>query len=107
METQMLDSTVTHVEGANKSESSEMIERWQIPNSPFTVISIENKHFGVMGEYRITEECKSRGEVEDELKCITWNRIIQVMMILEEIKKKDKEFNKKVENKLKTKKTKK
>jgi hypothetical protein len=83
-----------------------MIERWPIPESPFTVISIEDKHFGVMGEYRITEEGKSRGEIEDELKCITWNRIIQVMMILDEIKKKDKEFNKKVENKLKTKKTK-
>jgi hypothetical protein len=80
-----------------------MIERWQVPNSPFTVISLENKHFGVMGEYRVTDEMKSRGEVEDELKCITWNRIIQVMMILDEIKSKDKDFNKKVKNKLKTK----
>jgi hypothetical protein len=104
METLTKESTSTNVKEVNKKESgSELVERWQIPNSPFTVITIEGeRHFGVMGEYRVTEEMKSRGEVEDELKCITWNRIIQVMMILEEIRKKDKDFDKKVNKELET-----
>ncbi len=85
------------------SGNEELIERRPIENSPFTVISVEGKHFGVMGEYRITEEKGNRGEVEDELRCITWNRIIQVMMILEEIRGKDKKFDKKVKEQLKTK----
>jgi hypothetical protein len=93
-----------NVKKADKQESSQMIERYPIKDSPFTVITLEEKtHFGVMGEYRVTEEMKSRGEVEDTLRSITWNRIIQVMMILDEIKTKDKDFNKKIKNALTTK----
>ncbi len=87
----------------NENSGKELIERWQIPNSPFTVITVEGKNFGVMGEYRVTEEMESRGAVEDELKCISWNRIIQVMMILDQIRTKDKDFDKKVNEKLETK----
>jgi hypothetical protein len=101
METQTLESTNMDAKEVNNSKSSELVERWQIPNSPFTVITIEGeKHFGVMGEYRVTEEMESRGAVEDELKCISWNRIIQVMMILDQIRSKDKEFDEKVKNQL-------
>ena len=93
-----------NVKKVDKKESSTMIERNPIEGSPFTVITLEeNIHFGVMGEYRVTEEMKSRGEVEDSLRAITWNRIIQVMMIIEEIKGKDKNFNKKIKEALTTK----
>lgn len=106
METLTKESTTMNVEKANKKDSgSELVKRYQLKDTPFTVISLEDKeHFGIMGEYRVTESMKSRGEVEDELKCITWNRIIQVMMVLEDIKSKDKDFNKKVKEQLKTKK---
>jgi hypothetical protein len=92
------------VKEVNKKDSGneQVIERFPIENSPFTVISVDEDHFGVMGEYRMTENYKSRGECEDELKCITWNRIIQVMMVLEQIRNKDKDFNNEIENKLKT-----
>jgi hypothetical protein len=101
METLTKKRTSMNVKKADKEESSMMIERNPIEGSPFTVITLEeNTHFGVMGEYRVTEEKNSRGEVEDELRCITWNRIIQVMMILEEIKGKDKNFDKKVKEQL-------
>lgn len=105
METLTKEQSLTNVESlTNKDSGSEMVERNLIEGSPFTVISVEDKHFGVMGEYRVTEEMKSRGEVEDELRCITWNRIIQVMMILEDIRGKDKEFDKKVKEQLNDKK---
>lgn len=108
METLTKEPMSKNVKKADKQESSTMIERYPIEGTPFTVITLENNvNFGVMGEYRVTEEMKSRGEVEDELKCITWNRIIQVMMVLEEIKSKDKNFNKKIKNALTTKNNKK
>ena len=88
METLTKEQTLMNVNGVDKEESSrtELIERNDIKGTPFTVISTEDKHFGVMGGFRITEEMKSVGEVEDELKSITWNRIVQVMMILAELK---------------------
>jgi hypothetical protein len=60
-----------------------------------------------MGEYRMTEEYKSRGECEDELKQITWNRIIQVMMVINEITNKDEKFANKMKKALTTKNNKK
>ena len=106
MKTQTLENTPMGVNGVTKedcSKNEQMVERMQIENSPFTIISVDNKHFGVMGEYRMTEEMNSRGEVEDELRCITWNRIVQVMLVLSEIRNKDKEFNNKINESLKTK----
>jgi hypothetical protein len=101
METLEKESSLTNVEElTNKDSGSELVSRNPIEGTPFTIISLENKHFGIMGEYRVTEEMKSKGEVEDELKCITWNRIIQVMMILEDIRKKDKNFDEKVKKQL-------
>ena len=94
-----------NVEKANKKDcgNKQLIERFPIKETPFTVISLEDKHFGVMGEYRMTEDFKNRGECEDELKTITWNRIIQVVMVLEQIRQNDEEFNKKINKTLTTK----
>lgn len=106
MKTQTLENTPMGVNEVTKedcSKNEQIVERMQIENSPFTIISVNDKHFGVMGEYRMTEEMNSRGEVEDELRCITWNRIVQVMLVLSEIRAKDEEFNNKINEQLKTK----
>lgn len=73
-----------NVKEADKNGS--LIERENIEDSPFTVISIEGYHFGVMGDYRITEKSNSKKEIIKELSKITWNRIIQIVMILDEVK---------------------
>ena len=103
METLTKESTSMNVEKANNNGSlnSEIIERFPIENSPFTVITIDGKHFGVMGEYKMTEDYNNRGECEDELKTITWNRIIQVLMVLNEISAKDKKFAEEINETLK------
>lgn len=75
-----------NVEEADKNGS--LIERESIENSPFTVISIEGYHFGVMGDYRLTEKKNNKEEIIEELSKITWNRIIQIVMILDEVKNK-------------------
>jgi vacuolar-type H+-ATPase subunit F/Vma7 len=49
---------------------------------------MEGYHFGVMGDYRITEKSNSKKEIKKQLENITWNRIIQVVMILNEVKEK-------------------
>lgn len=65
-----------------KSNSNELIERENINNTPFTIITMEGYSFGVLGEYRITEKNNSKEEIRKELEEITWNRIVQVLMIL-------------------------
>jgi len=66
--------------------NKELIQRKEVKNTPFTIISKTdtNEHFAVMGDYRITEVYDSQNKVEKEVKKITWNRIIQVMMIVNE-----------------------
>lgn len=67
----------------NKQNSS-FIEREEIKDSPFMIISTEEGHFGVMAEYRITEIRNSKEEVMQELERITWNRIVQVIALVNE-----------------------
>jgi hypothetical protein len=73
-----------NVEKDNRG-SSELIKREDIKESPFTIITIDGKSFGTMGNYRLTEE-GTKDQIKKELSKITWNRIIQVTMILNEIK---------------------
>ena len=67
-----------------KEENKELITRKQVKDSPFEVIGITDKKefFAVLGEYRITEKFNSEKEAIKEVKGISWNRVIQVMMIL-------------------------
>ncbi len=73
---------------ADYSKNEELIKRDSIKDSPFEVITKEGKSFGVMGNYRLTEESNDAESVKSELEKITWNRIIQVVMILNELKEK-------------------
>ena len=75
----------------NKEDSGakeELIERYAIKDSPFEVITRNGESWGVMGQYRLTEVGNNKKKVKRELEKITWNRIIQVTMILNEINKK-------------------
>lgn len=67
-------------------DSSETISRKEIKDSPFNVITVDGESFGVMGDYRLTEKASTVKEVEKQLSKITWNRIIQVIMLLDEMK---------------------
>lgn len=92
MKSQKLENINMNVGEANKREcgNEELVKRETVEETPFTIISVEDKkHFGVMGEYRITEERETKEEVKKEVEEITWNRIVQVIMILEEIREKN------------------
>jgi len=70
------------------SKNEEIIKRLSIEDSPFEVITKDGASFGVMGNYRLTSKSTSAESVKSELEKITWNRIIQVVMILNELKEK-------------------
>ena len=77
----------THSKDSGTSEN-QTIKRIEIADSPFHVITIDGMSFGVMGDYRLTEKSASEEEVREELSKITWNRIVQVIMLLEEVRTK-------------------
>lgn len=65
-----------------KTDKTELIERTEIENSPFVVITTEGQSFGTMGHWRLTEPYDTKEEAIAEMEKITWNRIIQVMMLI-------------------------
>lgn len=64
--------------------STELIERHHIEDSPFMVITNneDGLSYGIMGKYRMTELFSSKEECIEEMSKITWNRIIQVIICL-------------------------
>ena len=86
----------TNVNGTDKKNSGkeELVKREKIKDSPFEIITQQGTSFGIMGDYRVTEQYKKKAEVKKELSKITWNRIVQVIMILEEVKTKLKDKTK-------------
>ena len=84
------------VNSKDSGDGNQTIERTEIKDSPFHVITIEGESFGVMGDYRLTEKAGNKKDVIKQLETITWNRVIQVVMLLDEIKGKLKTKKEKV-----------
>ena len=84
MKTHVLNGTQPREEKTGKQKSNfELIKRTEVKNTPFTMRTLKkDKHFGVMGKYRITEDFDNEEKCMNELEKITWNRITQVMMLL-------------------------
>ena len=76
------------VKDPKENSNSELIQRDGITDSPFEVITQNGVSFGTMGQYRLTEPTTDKRKLKRELEKITWNRIIQVIMILDEMKDK-------------------
>lgn len=77
------DTDMNVKEADNSNLNSELIQRDEVKDTPFMIITIEDKgSFGALGEYRITETYKTKEAVRQEVEKITWNRVIQVMMII-------------------------
>lgn len=71
----------------SSSKNEELIKRKQIKDSPFSIITTEEGSFGCIGKYRITEPKETEEEIEKELSKMTWDRIVQVILILIETQK--------------------
>lgn len=69
----------------SNSSNEELIKRNEIPKTPFTIISVEEGHFGTLGKYRITEIHDTYEEAKQDVEEITWDRIVQVIGLLHQI----------------------
>lgn len=70
------------------TQNEQTLSREEIPDTPFVIISSDKEHFGTLGNFRITEIYLTKEIAIEETKKITWNRIIQVISIINEIDKK-------------------
>lgn len=68
------------------SGNQELIKRTEMANSPFEIITTDEGSFGVMGKWRITET-STEEIIKLELEQITWNRIVQVIALINEAQK--------------------
>ena len=82
-------STKTFEESAIELELDKEVTpltRHDVEDSPFVVIgNDENGWVGTMGKYRISEEFKTMEECKKDLEKITWNRIVQVLVLINQI----------------------
>lgn len=92
-----LQPNAKKVNNKDSGDGNQTITRKEIKDSPFHVITIDGESFGVMGDYRLTEKSADESEVIKELEKFTWNRIVQVVMLLEEVRTK---LNNKINEKL-------
>lgn len=72
------------------TKNEQMIKRTEIPNSPFVVITTEHGSFGTLGNYKLTEEFNTEKEAINATQAMTWNRLIQVMSLVNTILNKQK-----------------
>ena len=72
------------LDNSNESgKTEELIEAHKVEDTPFTIIKYGEKWFLTMGKYRLTEP-GTKKEAEAEVHNTSWNRIMQIMMIVAE-----------------------
>ncbi len=67
-----------------EEETTELVKRFDIEDSPFIVIETRGQFFGAMGNYRLTEMFDDLEMCKRDVQSMTWNRVVQVMMLLNE-----------------------
>jgi len=68
-----------------KEVKEEIFKKEEIKDTPFMLIGNEEGWFIVMGKYRLTEAFEHKKDAKKSVENITWNRVVQVMMIIAEI----------------------
>lgn len=68
--------------GTDKSDYSKLVDVKPIEDTPFAVIKYEDEYFLAMGNYRISEKFKTFEEAENDIKDVSWNRLVSVMEIV-------------------------
>lgn len=63
------------------TEKEELLEQHKVQDTPFTIVKYGEQWFLTMGKYRLTEPSKSREIIEQQINDVSWDRIMQVMMV--------------------------
>ncbi len=67
-------------------EGKELIERTEVEETPFVVITTEEGSFVGLGKYRVSEIFKNKEEALKDANNITWTKIIQLIIAIKENK---------------------
>lgn len=86
----------------NHNKQSSLIEREKIEGTPFTLITLNEEYFMVMGDYKVTETTKTKEEQIQKLESEKWLLIMHICIVaLERMKKVTDEFEKDKEKDIK------
>lgn len=66
----------------NNDSSKQLVEKLQIPNTPFTAVKFDKLWYLTLGKYRLTEGLDTYDQVEDNAHDASWNRIMQIIQIM-------------------------
>ena len=67
-------------ESSNTTDNkNSLIDIQVLENTPFGIVTIEGKSFGVIGQNRISEEYENVEKLREDLKKIDWNKIVNVV----------------------------
>lgn len=70
--------------GSNK-QGEELIQKDEVNNTPFVIITINNESFGAFGKFRITEMFHTKQQCKTELLRMDWNNIVKIMTLVVEL----------------------
>lgn len=69
-------------EGEKERENNILIEKFDVDETPFTIIRQDKDWFVMMGRYRITESLSGYIEAEERAKRTDWTTIMQVIGVM-------------------------
>lgn len=87
MEKNVLETSSTIANQTDNNQSGKIIERDQIPNTPFTLVTeMGEGHFLAIGNYRITEKTRNLDELLQKIETRDWNLLINTIIAITNIK---------------------
>ena len=66
-------------------ENEQLVKRYEIENTPFVIVYLDNVYFGTIGQYKITTDYETREEAEEATTKLTWNNITNLIILLNEL----------------------
>ena len=76
-----------HCSAEESNNSNSLVEIKQIDNTPFKAVRQEDKWFGVLGQYRITDKLANFDEVVEYIVKNKWEVILSMIIcIIEQVK---------------------
>lgn len=87
------ESSKDLLDPANFKENWEVKKTEPIENSPFQLVTIKDENdveifFVCMGDWRISEKFNSKKEAREDALKFSWNRLMQVLIVVDDFKQK-------------------
>lgn len=82
MKTTELENSQMNVEMSSNSNSSNTLTFETLEGTPFTIVKEGDLYFGVISTHRLTEGFDNKEDLVNNLKTISWDRIVQVIWVV-------------------------